>query len=314
MDLPPAIAALARLLRADIRQLIEATNQQTCAAHDAAEAAKQKAEAPQDVVVSTSADKKFVVEVHPQDPQGQTTQTSIKRATWFAGWGAWFAVLGAGIYAAIAGYTLSEMRTQTRQIAKQFEAEQRPWVSVDNFTVESPLKFDSNGSATITFGFQIKNTGRSPAIRGFWQPDLFLQWGEVPSPVKRRDDMCNFAGTRSTKVTDQRLTETWFPGDPLPKQIQMGFGPDDIANSLKIPQQFFPNVPHQKEFDSLSPDFIVCVAYRDSFTDTQYHTGYILQLRRITSGNPYIFPVKSGEIPARDLKLYIHPFYGIDAK
>lgn len=196
---------------------------------------------------------------------------------------------------------------------KDLELSQRPWVSLDNFTIESPLKFDSSGSATIIFGFEVKNTGRSPAIRGFWQEDFFLQFGERPSPVKKRDDACNFAVYGSTKVTDPRIAETWFPGNGLPRRIGVAISAEDIAKALQIPKQVFPAAPHAKEFDYIYPDLVVCVAYRAAFTDTQYHTGYILELMRSNAKISYISPMKSGEIPASELKLAIHPFYGIDA-
>ena len=68
---------------------------------------------------------------------------------------------------------------------KELELSQRPWVSLENFSIASPLTFDRNG-ARVTIGWEVKNTGHSPAIRGFSQQDFFLQFGEVPSPVKTR--------------------------------------------------------------------------------------------------------------------------------
>jgi hypothetical protein len=194
----------------------------------------------------------------------------------------------------------------------QLEMSERPWVSLDDFTVDSPLTFD-NAGAHVTIRYEIKNTGRSPAIRGFWQPDFFLQFGENPSPVRKRDDACKIAAFRSTKVTDSRITETWFPGEGLPQGITESVGLDDIAKALEIPKQMFPTSEHIKDFDYIYPDFVICIAYRAAFTDTQYQTGYILELRRTNPKIPYIPPMKKGEIPARELKLYVHPFYGIYA-
>jgi hypothetical protein len=210
------------------------------------------------------------------------------------------------------GFQGCQTKRASETATKELELSQRPWVSLDNFTVESPLIFDSNG-AHVTIGFEIKNTGHSPGIRGFWQPDFFLQFTDNPSPVKKREDACKFTAIRSTKVTDSRIAETWFPGDPIPKSIVVGVESSDIAKALEIPKQMFPKVEHMKEFDYMYPDFVVCVAYRAAFTDAQYHTGYILQLLRTNPEMPYIPPMKRGEIPANELKLFVHPFYGIDA-
>ena len=196
--------------------------------------------------------------------------------------------------------------------AKELELSQRPWVSLANFSIDGPLIFDNNG-AHINISYEIKNTGHSPAIRGFWQQEFFLQFLDNPSPIKKRDDACKFAAYRSTKVTDARMSETWFPGDSLPRPFEESFSSTDIANALELPKQVFPNAPISEEAGYLYPEIVVCFAYRAAFTDTQYHTGYILKLGRINPKTPYIPPLKSGEIPASELKLYIHPFYGIYA-
>jgi hypothetical protein len=212
----------------------------------------------------------------------------------------------------VTGLQIKPLRNTADTARKELELSERPWVSLQDFSIESPLTFDSNG-ARVTIGWVLKNTGRSPAIRGFWQSDFFLQFGEVPSPVKKRDDACKVAAYRSTVVTDSRITETWFPGDETKRTLVVGFEPNDIAKALEIPKQMFPNSEHMKEFDSIYPDFVVCVAYRAAFTDVQYRTGYILELGRTNPKTPYILPMKSGEIPATELKLFIHPFYGIYA-
>jgi hypothetical protein len=129
----------------------------------------------------------------------------------------------------------------------------------------------------------------------------------------KRDEACKFVTYRSTKVTDSRITETWFPGDGIPKTLVVSIAPNDIAKALEIPKQVFPNSEPTKDFEAIYPHFVVCVAYRAAFTDAQYRTGYILELQRTNPKMPYILPMKSGEIPASELKLFIHPFYGIYA-
>jgi len=225
---------------------------------------------------------------------------------------AWLTFAALVIYAFISGWQLYEMRKATVATTSQLELSERPWISLENFTIESPLTFDKNGFH-LTVGYEVKNTGHSPAIRGFWQTDFFLQFAETPSPVKKRNDACKVAMTRSTTVTNSQLTETWFPGDALPKGIVVSASTADIANALKLPSRIFPATPHMKEFDYINPDFVVCMAYRAAFTDTQYHTWYILELARTNPKIPYILPMQSGEIPANELRLYVHPFYGIDA-
>lgn len=227
----------------------------------------------------------------------------------------WVRIATLLIFVIYAGFTILIWRANKKAAetaAKELELSQRPWISLENFSVDGPLIFDSNG-AHINISYEIKNTGHSPAIRGFWQQELFLQFTEVPSPVKKRDDACKIAAYRSTKVTDPRISETWFPGDSLPRPFEESFSRSDIAKALEIPKSVFPGAQVLEESGYLYPEIVVCVAYRAAFTDTQYHTGYILKVGRINPKMPYIPPLKSGEIPASELKLYIHPFYGIYA-
>lgn len=95
--------------------------------------------------------------------------------------------------------------------------------------------------------------------------------------------------------------------------FEESFSSTDIANALKIPNQVFPNGEHIDAFDHIYPELIVCVAYRAAFSDTQYHTGYIIKLGRINPETPFILPLKSGKIPASELKLYISPYYAMYA-
>ena len=227
----------------------------------------------------------------------------------------WVRIAGLVILVIYAGFTILIWRANKNSAEtaiKELELSQRPWVSLENFSVDGPLIFDSNG-VHINISYEIKNTGHSPAIRGFWQQDFFLAFAETPSPIKKRDDACKFAAYRSTKVTDARISETWFPGDSFPRPFQEAITSGDIAKGLELPKQIFPNTPEIQEAGYLYPELVICVAYRAAFTDTQYHTGYILKLGRTNPKMPYIPPLKIGEIPANELKLYISPFYGIYA-
>ena len=61
------------------------------------------------------------------------------RAEVWAAWGTWAAVIAASIYAAIAALTYGEMRTQTKQIARQFQAQQRAWVGNGEIKVKDSI-------------------------------------------------------------------------------------------------------------------------------------------------------------------------------
>lgn len=209
-------------------------------------------------------------------------------------------------------YQMQVTRDSVVIALNEMEISERPWVSLENFSMDSPLTFDSTG-AHVTISYDIKNTGHSPAIRGFWQQELFLQFEEVPSPVRKRADACKDAASRSTKIADPRISETWFPGDSIRREVEEAISTGDIAKAVQVQKLAPKSQEIVADSNYLYPELVVCLAYRAAFTNTQYHTGYILMLGRINPKTPYIPPLKSGEIPASELKLMISPFYGIYA-
>jgi hypothetical protein len=57
---------------------------------------------------------------------------------------------------------------------------------------------------------------------------------------------------------------------------------------------------------------VACIAYRPSFTEAQYHTGYIWELiEKKTLAGPLF--MKKGEIPAEELEFVFHPEFGVYA-
>jgi hypothetical protein len=117
MDLPPQVTAIVRLLRRDLLGIREAIQKQHRAEHNASEANEDKTDSQHNVVVSTTGDKNFIAEVHPNDPQGHAIQKSIKNATWFMAWSAFFAFIAAGVYAGIAAFTYRQILKSTNAAA-----------------------------------------------------------------------------------------------------------------------------------------------------------------------------------------------------
>jgi hypothetical protein len=65
--------------------------------------------------------------------------------------------------AALAAGAARESADAARASIDLAQIDQRPWVSVD-ISIISPVTYDSNGNAHITFRFSLTNVGRSPAI------------------------------------------------------------------------------------------------------------------------------------------------------
>ncbi len=67
--------------------------------------------------------------------------------------------------AAAANKALTEAQASNKLAQEAIQAQQRPWVGLDDSTpiIVGPIKFDMNGTATVTYAIPIKNYGDTPA-------------------------------------------------------------------------------------------------------------------------------------------------------
>jgi succinate dehydrogenase hydrophobic anchor subunit len=197
---------------------------------------------------------------------------------------------------------------------KELELSQRPWVSMEHITVISPLVFDSNG-ATTTISYDFTNTGHSPAIDGEDLFDFMVPFAATPSPVAKRDDLCKGAGDISGRIHARgigQFSKTFFPGQPQPMTFKISWNINDIKKAMvDIPKKIFPESTNPLPTNFM-PTMIVCIAYRSSFTKTQYHTGYIVELvhKKTFAGPPFM---ERGEIPAKELQFVYDPSWAVYA-
>jgi hypothetical protein len=227
--------------------------------------------------------------------------------------------IAAFVQATIYGFQLGPLRqsadaakTAAHTASRELELSQRPWLSITDIAVVKPLIFDANG-VHVTIRYSHNNTGHSPAINSFDQFEFIATYLETPNTVQKRDEFCKVAGTRSERVHATEIrqySETWFPGQPIPATAQISISSSDIKKAMtEIPKQIVPDAPLPNFF---VPTFVFCTAYRSSFTDAEYHTGYILELIDTKTQKVPMF-MEHGEIPANELRFEYHPFYGVYA-
>lgn len=197
---------------------------------------------------------------------------------------------------------------------KELELSQRPSVSLTDIKVISPLVFDTNGAHT-TISYAFINTGHSAALDGVDLFDFMVPFAETPSAVSKRNELCKAAGAASGNIRKWGLrqsSQTWFPGQPEPMTFQISWNINDIKKAMvDTPKKLFPENTNPLP-DRFMPTMVVCVAYQPSFTEAQYHTGYILELVHKKTFKGPLF-MERGEIPAEDLQFVYHPFWGVYA-
>ena len=196
---------------------------------------------------------------------------------------------------------------------KQLELAERPWISAD-FAIAGPLKFGSDG-ARVNIRIFLKNTGHSPAIHGMYDFRFLVPFLERPDPARERDDLCKEVEGRTELPRNRRFTQTWFPGDQNLVNVSLPIAQADIRKALvDTPRSLFPDQPPTTA--TIGPVLVGCIAYRPSFAEVTYSTGYVLDLMQIdpTSGVVLRIEPKPGEIPANALRLSGHFGTGVFAK
>jgi hypothetical protein len=138
--------------------------------------------------------------------------------------------------------------------------DQRPWVSLDNFSLEDVV-FDTSG-LSWSLRFQIKNSGLTPAQH------VAVGIESVPngtpfSPEGLKDKACADAEASMGALSI-------FPRDQFP----WGMGASIRTEAVDKFRSTFNNEPTAK----IAPFTIVCVAYRSTLDEKFHHTPYAVTL------------------------------------
>jgi hypothetical protein len=187
--------------------------------------------------------------------------------------------------------------------AKQLEMAERPWIEAGDFQIVSPLAIEQNGEgARLTIRFTPHNIGHSPAVLVNPEVRLSPSYIGIPDPRQARRDACRAAITGSQIQHNKDFMETWFPGELPPRDFGLVLSRKDIEDAMQARFQWHPPAPA----DHIELQIAVCIAYQSSFADTQYHTGYVLDLERMIDNPPFVsdvFESKPAIIPPEKLRL-----------
>jgi hypothetical protein len=186
--------------------------------------------------------------------------------------------------------------------ASQLELAERPWVIAD-IAINGPLTFGEDG-VQMSFVIQLKNIGHSPAIRTDDSIELFPILGPNDA-IPAREQVCEQQKRVSALASNTPFARTIFPGIPTPPEPW----------SVPIPKEQVDLTLNR--FGFLSASVIFCVAYRSGFSNSQYSTSYIYDVRRNDPTDPllrYAITPKTKEIPAQYLILQLRQRGGVHAE
>lgn len=180
----------------------------------------------------------------------------------------------------VANGQLGEMKESLQLSRDIFIAEQRPWISHD-ISVNSGFKWDEQGG-TITLKFELKNTGRTPALNVCISGHIYPLSGEFPDPIDEQKNISN--RDRELQAKSRRLGFTVFPGDRFPVYCTVHLTPPDIQ---KWRDRF--KKSNGVEATTITPVIVGCITYTMLSSEQPYHqTGFIYVLTARDQKNPQI--------------------------
>jgi len=187
--------------------------------------------------------------------------------------------------------TDGQLRAATDQLnlaRKQFEAMDRPWVSI-KAVAYGPLEFGKD-YASLPIQLTATNVGQSAATYVTVNAEVFVgkhEAGAAKEAVERRDKLC--------RTVDSRLfAKTLFPGDPY--ILNMGFSlPNEAIEKGRMLQT-----------DMVFAIFLVgCVDYTLGGQATHHQTGFVYEVLSYDPEAPhYNRLIRIGEnLPSERIRL-----------
>ncbi|MGH7271262.1 MAG: hypothetical protein ACREJ3_12615, partial [Polyangiaceae bacterium] len=162
---------------------------------------------------------------------------------------------------------------------REFEATNRPWVSVDVTSVQD-LIFSHGMMPTSRFAFTLRNGGKTPATQ------VVVEYAIAPPNVDYLHLQREIAARGITSGRARVGGLTVFPGIPEYSHLPWQMEPAALRawhGWLNLPQP---------GGSSAAPVYLVgCVTYRATYSGRTYQTGFIRALRAVSPETSSSVPV-----------------------
>lgn len=200
----------------------------------------------------------------------------------------WLAFLNRGV--------LTEIQKQTPKIAKSadaaksaadtasksLEVSERPWLSIEDVSIGSPLTFN-NGGGLVSINYSIKNYGNSPAAHVNWRTKLLpltMTKDILAEILLQQSALCDPLRKVQTSTPDTLV----FPGQIHPEGEVAGAYAPDIQAAMRARE-----TGRFRHTGFASFALIVCVDYQLSFVATHHQSTYSAMLGIGTPPKPTVF-------------------------
>lgn len=183
---------------------------------------------------------------------------------------------------------------QLSTMQKQFEALDRPWVSISVSPIK-PLLYDGKTGVNATFIFSPTNVGRSPAQEVQIEPRLIIgSMGTNVTGIQQR--MC-----RQMEKGQGMPAYILFPGPGSPQEISLQLSVADI-NAFFTPFEL-----NQGPIDPIPIILVGCVDYVFASSTRHHHTGFAFDV--LMKDRLLVLKSKT-PLPPESILLMLHPSGG----
>jgi len=210
-------------------------------------------------------------------------------------------------------------------IQDEMELSERPWVSVSNAAIASPVTIDITGKIGTRVRLHIVNLGKTPAVSLYFKP---LQvTNSIGYPILKQ--LCSVANRGDNNYGPAGMN--LFPGEAVPDEQNRFYGSGQATRYMSetmLPSRTI--IPLKYPTYDTSMTVVGCIVYRPSFTTKKrYYTGFIYNLWTGLAGkflqfggvpNPRlggtVVPdgVTTYEIPPSDTRLWLETAGGMIMK
>jgi hypothetical protein len=202
----------------------------------------------------------------------------------------------------IGAATICLYRMSKRQ-ALHFETAERPWISV-SAELRKPIEF-KDGFGRVWVVFTLQNTGRSPAIRLDVRAKICPMTIDAVAELKKLSETeppySAWLDSDDSGWRRRTFGQTIFPKGFLRVPDQLVLQADSIKAAAGSDKIMF-----------LQPSIVGLVTYKTAFSETERHTGFIIDVAIAHPEAPEIFPghllkdgrADDGEIPVSRVILH----------
>lgn len=186
------------------------------------------------------------------------------------------------------------------------EADQRPWISFSNPQIASDLIFSTAGSASLTFGANIQNTGHLPADNILVSAQIYVPWRKTQqdTPSRARDKICSTDPTPlppPPEIAIQRGTVArgyvLFPADKIPFEYT-GTIDSEVVKDMR----------EASAYPATWLAVVACLDYKFIFKDDRHQTSHIFLVHTLGSdGSHQSIPMTDETIPRSRLQISWDP-------